>query len=210
MFFKRYFFLIIAAIAVLIGATSCDKDTFLKTETLFYRFVDANHINIYDGGSISIEEGRDMEIHLHTQLLIPFHYGDEPLKFKPDETGVRYIALAGQMYDDESTDYKAALNSLEYTFHFNLLDLTIRMTDFNINDPDNDRIYICLDGLILKAEIKPVESTDNPYSEKAEIVYTLSTRDSNIVIATAKQDYENIPKPDNPSGKGGSEGGGDM
>ena len=195
-----------AAIAVLIGATSCDKDTFLKTETLFYRFVDANHINIYDGGGISIEEGRDMEIHLHTQLLIPFHYGDEPLKFKPDETGVRYIALAGQMYDDESTDYKAALNSLEYTFHFNLLDLTIRMTDFNINDPDNDRMYICLDGLILKAEIKSLESTDNPYSEKAEIVYTLSTRDSNIVIATAKQDYENLP-PNNPSG---SEGGGDM
>lgn len=204
--FKRYFFLIIAAIVVLIGATSCDKDTFLKTETLFYRFVDANHINIYDGGGISIEEGRDMEIHLHTQLLIPFHYGDEPLKFKPDETGVRYIALAGQMYDDESTDYKAALNSLEYTFHFNLIDLTIRMTDFNINDPDNDRMYICLDGLILKAEIKSLESTDNPYSEKAEIVYTLSTRDSNIVIATAKQDYENLP-PNNPSG---SEGGGDM
>ncbi len=205
MFFKRYIFLIIAAIAVLIGASSCDKDTFLKTETLFYRFVDANHINIYDGGGISIEEGRDMEIHLHTQLLIPFHYGDEPLKFKPDETGVRYIALAGQMYDDESTDYKAALNSLEYTFHFNLLDLTIRMTDFNINDPDNDRMFICLDGLILKAEIKPLLQTEVPFSEKAEIVYTLSTRESNIVIATAKQDYENIP-PNNPSGKGGSEG----
>lgn len=209
MFFKRYIFLIIAAIAVLIGATSCDKDTFLKTETLFYRFVDANHINIYDGGGISIEEGRDMEIHLHTQLLIPFHYGDEPLKFKPDETGVRYIALAGQMYDDESTDYKAALNSLEYTFHFNLLDLTIRMTDFNINDPDNDRIYICLDGLILKAEIKPLVQTEVPFSEKGEIIYTLITRDTNIVIATAKQDYENLP-PNNPSGKGGSEGGGDM
>ena len=207
--FKRSFFLIIAATAVLIGATSCDKDTFLKTETLFYRFVDANHINIYDGGGISIEEGRDMEIHLHTQLLIPFHYGDEPLKFKPDETGVRYIALAGQMYDDESTDYKAALNSLEYTFHFNLLDLTIRMTDFNINDPDNDRIYICLDGLILKAEIKPLVQTEVPFSEKGEIIYTLITRDTNIVIATAKQDYENLP-PNNPSGKGGSEGGGDM
>ncbi len=202
--FKRHFFLIIAAIAVLMGATSCDKDTLMKTETLFYRFVDSNLINIYDGSGISIEEGRDMEIHLHTQLLIPFHYGDEPLKFKPDETGVRYIALAGQMYDDErSQDYKSAPNSLEYTFHFNYFNLSIRMTDFNINDPDNDRIFVCLDGLILKVEIKPLESTDNPYSEKAEIVYTLSTRDTSIVIATAKQDYENT-LPNNPSESEGS------
>ena len=205
---KRHFFLIIAAIAVLIGATSCDKDMLMKTETLFYRFVDESHINIYDGGGISIEEGRDMEIHLHTQLLLPFHYGNDPLKFKDDETGVRYISLAGQMYDDEkSQDYKSAPNSLEYTFYFNYFDLSVRMTDFNINDPDNDRIFVCLDGLILKVEIKPVESTDNPYSEKAEIVYTLSTRDSNIVIATATQDYVNTPPSDNPPG---SEGGGEF
>ena len=205
--FKRYFFLITAAIAVLIGATSCDKDTLMKTETLFYRFVDGSHINVYDGGGISIQEGKEMEIHLHTQLLMPFHYGNDPLKFKDDETGVRYIALAGQMYDDErSQDYKSAPNSLEYTFQFNYFDMSIRITDFNINDPDNDRIFVCLDGLILKVEIKSLESTENPYSEKAEIIYTLSTRESNIVIATAKQDYENLP-PNNPSG---SEGGGDM
>lgn len=193
--FKRYFFLIIAAIVVLIGASSCDKDTFLKTETLFYRFVDSNLINIYDGSGISIEEGRNMEIHLHTQLLMPASYGTEPLQYKDDEDGIRYIALAGQMYDEASKDYKSAPNSLEYTFHFNYFDLSIRMTDFNINDPDNDRIFVCLDGLALHAEINSLVLVEEPFYQKAEIVYTLVTQDTNIVVATATQDFENGERP---------------
>ncbi len=197
--FKRSFFLIIAATAVLIGATSCDKDfltdedRFIKTQMKYFKFAGENTITIYErkGGNLYEIEQREVNFTLTPALvLFPLKYITEPLTFAEGETGIREIPF-GKMYND-SIDFTEA-NNVELTFKFNAFEQSINFSGYNLNQ---DSIFLYpLDDFILTAELQTLKKVDVPFYQKVQITYRLVT-DSEIVVTKTTQELNLGTKPE--------------
>ena len=193
---KRNIFLALTVIAVLVGATSCDKDFYQETELSFYRFTGDGRITIYDSSLVEVEQ-RESTLKLYHSLVY-LVLGVEPveLAFAEGETGSRKIALAGEQYrDDLGHDFRATKNTVEYKFQYNHFSQIVRIQDFNIDD--DDHVYVCIDELLLTAEIKTYKLVEEPFYQKADIIYTLTVPSSGIKVATTTQDIEIGTKPGN-------------
>lgn len=210
--FKRYVFLIIAAIVVLVGATSCDKDTYEKTDVKFYKFMDDKTIVVYDEDGIEIGQ-KSVEIQLHAQLTFPRPDLSTPLAFAEDEPGERLFSLAGEIYDDAKGDYKTAPNSIDFSFSYIPYgEVTVRLTGANVNSDDD--VLVCLDPLQLKAEIISLKEISEPFYQKAQVKYKLKTQSTGILVNEIVQEFELGTKPDDegegdktePEGDGGETG----
>ena len=197
--FQKHFFLIMAAIAVLVGATSCDKDfltdedRFIKTQMKYFKFAGENTITIYErkGGNLYEIEQREVNFTLTPALvLFPLKYITEPLTFAEGETGIREIPF-GKMYND-SIDFTEA-NNVELTFKFNAFEQSINFSGYNLNQ---DSIFLYpLDDFILTAELKNLKQIDVPFYQKVQITYRLVT-DSEIVVTKTTQELNLGTKPE--------------
>jgi hypothetical protein len=198
--FKRYFFLIIAAIVVLIGASSCDKDfltdqdRFIKTDLKYFKFVAQNTIAIYELG----EMGNFYEVDRHEVnfMLIPSLLPNnnkgikEELAFAENETGKREISLR-KMYDAEFAEYEdeesftSTNNNFEVTIRFNLFEQGIRITGYNLNQ--DSCILYPLDDFVLTTELHTLKKVDVPFYQKVQITYKLVTDDDVLVTSTSQE-----------------------
>lgn len=208
--FKRYVFLIIAAIVVLVGATSCDKDTYEKTDVKFYKFLDDKTIVVYDDELIEVGR-RNIEIQLHAQLTFPRPDLVTPLAFAEDEPGERMFSLAGEIYDDAKGDYKTAPNSIDFEFTYVPYgEVSVRLIGANVNNAEEDEVLVCLDPLELKAEIISVKQVQEPFYQKAQVKYRLKTQNSGILVSETVQEFELGIKPEGDDNKTEPEGDGDQ
>lgn len=192
--FKRYVFPVIAAIAVLIGATSCDKDIYMPTDMKFYRFTGKGTINIYDSELFFIEQGSS-NLTMHSQ--IPLHLsGDTELAPKEGETMRRELDISDLAYGivDEGEDYTTAEDTVKISFKLNHFVSSVKLTGLNIQA--EDKMLVCLDDFILEAKIVTLKKVETPFYQKAEIRFTLKTEDSGILVADAVQEVEIGTKPE--------------
>jgi len=169
-----------AAIAVLVGATSCDKDTMMITKMYFYRFSE-DGIIIMDNKNIEIGR-KENTIKLSANWVTPLDDCEPPLAFAEGEKGRRRIYLSDQ-FDNGGDDFRTAEDALECIFHFNYVESTVRISGININD--DDAIYLCLEPLILTATIE-VQEEEKGY-QKNKVTYVLKT-ESGFDVATTSQE----------------------
>lgn len=183
---RKNFFCLIAAIAVLLGFTSCNKDVFQKTPMNFFAFKDAKTVTLYDEGLVEVGE-KSIEVGLQLMYPISFPYSGEEFAPMQEETLERRIRVS-DLYDEEiGTDYRSAKDAIITEFNFNYYPncYTVRITGLNINDADN--FYICMETLKLSCTYKTIELKENPFRQKVQLDFVLQTEKSGIVLAEGSQ-----------------------
>ena len=216
--YKRYFFQLITAIAVLVGVTSCDNQDFLqdkdvlkKTEMKFFRFVGPTEIaicQIQGSGNLYEIERRELELKLDPEVILITSILDEPFCFQEGETGIRTLDFAS-MYDKEWSDnFRYAPDYMEFTFLLRPVPLSVKLSGYKVSD---EEFYCPLDDFILTLDIESLKQIEAPFYQKVKLTYKLIT-DSKITVAEATQTLELGEKPEGEgegSGEGEDEGSGD-
>lgn len=181
---KKLFYLIGVAIAVLIGASSCEKDMYQKSDIgeTYFTIVDETHINTYDQQGIMVEKNREVSFEIKTQYDLPLLA--DTLMAGEEETLVRHLGY-GSYSDDAVSDEDA---SLLVTFNYKYLDNKLRVygvlqrqTKVTNNQDGDDDFLLCLDDIILTATILPF----NTEEENIRVLYELKCK--NIVLTSATQ-----------------------
>jgi len=185
---KRIIFLTLCVITATL-MVSCDEDTYVKSavQPSYYKIVDTGHINIYDQYKIFMET-RETSFEIREQFdLIAF--GNSPLE-AIDEDWPR-IPISLWEYD-ECTPEEGILFSVEYNNDLSnklrILGLiqTAKNAEAETENSDNADIFLlCLNNLVIEAEMEEVERREDPFYQKCVINYTLKADD--IVLARAEQ-----------------------
>lgn len=179
---KNLFYLIGVAIAILISASSCEKDIYQKSpiSETYFKIVDETHINTYDQEGILMEENREVSFSIKTQFDLVI--SEDTLRAAPDETLIRNFSYT--VYEDARISDEDA--SLTVTFRYQNIGNKVKVYGVlqkMTNNAEDDYLF-CMDEVILRAKIMPYSEEDG----NIKVIYELKTR--NLLLASAEQIFE--------------------
>lgn len=181
---KRFFYLTLAAIAVMSTLTSCDKDELIITDPqpIYFRIVDANHIDLYDQGENVYERGRDVEFQISEQMP-QNRIASTPLQ-----------ALEGLEMEVDPFSTERFGVAIIVDVNFNHFTNSLKINGLRIEGKDalgNDFYVVCLNNVFLRGEIVTEETQKSPFLQAGSIHYTLYIikKGEEIVLAETDQEF---------------------
>ena len=181
---KRFFFLVFAAIAVITALTSCDKDELIISDPqpIFFRIMDATHIDLYDQGENVYEAGREVEFKIAPQM-VQYRLQTTPLQPLED------LDIEIDPYEKERYS-----SILDVKVKFNHFTNNLKIYGLHIEGKDalgNDIYVICLNRVFLRGEIIVERTQETPFLQAGRIHYTLYIikQEEELVLAEADQEF---------------------